>query len=67
MEPNYEPNYDECYLEKDISQYAGDWIAICEGKIIAHGADPKAVFSEAREQCPGKKVLFSFRPGIPRG
>ena len=54
-------NY-EVFLETDVSNYIGEWIAICDGKLISHGKNIKEVFAEAKLKCPGKKPLFARIP-----
>ena len=45
------------FLKADLSEYIGNWIAICEGKIVANGLNLKNVFNEAKIKCPSKKPL----------
>ncbi|MEK6859727.1 MAG: DUF5678 domain-containing protein [Nanoarchaeota archaeon] len=54
-------NY-ELFLETDVSEYIGEWIAICDGKIISHGKKVKEVLAEANNKCPGKKPLIARIP-----
>jgi len=49
-------------METDISKYIGEWIAVCEGKIIAHGKTLKNVAREAKSACLGKKFLLARVP-----
>ena len=58
QEKNY--NY---YMSTDISLYSGEWIEICENKIVAHGRNLKNVVKEANEKCFGKKFLLARAPG----
>ena len=54
-------NY-EVFLETDVSDYIGEWIAICDGKLISHGKNVKEVFIEAKSKCPGKRPLIARIP-----
>ncbi len=56
-----EKNY-HFYIETDVSRYIGEWIAVCEGKIIAHGKILKNVAREAKSLCFGKKFLLARVP-----
>lgn len=53
MDPDY-----QYFLTTDVNQFIGQWIAICDKKIVSHGNDVKAVFKEAREQFPKKQPLM---------
>ena len=57
QELNY--NY---YMDADISAYTGEWIAILEDKIIAHGKDLKKMVAEAQILSNGKKFLLAKVP-----
>jgi len=50
-------NY-ELFLKSDISRYIGEWVAICDKKIVSHGKDVKEVVKEANLKCPGKRPLI---------
>lgn len=57
MDKNY--NF---YMKTDIDPFIGEWVAICDEKIVAHGKDVKKVFSEAKEKCPKKRPLLTKVP-----
>ena len=52
----------EYFIEADLDKYTGEWVAICDNKIVAHGKDIKKVFKESQEKCKGKKPLLSKVP-----
>lgn len=60
MDKNYQffmktTNLDSCYV--------GQWIAICDQKIVSFGTDVKKVFEEAKKQCPnGRRPLMARVP-----
>jgi len=54
-------NY-EMFLKTDVSRYIGEWIAICDGKVITHGKKVKEVFNEATKKCPGKRPFIARIP-----
>lgn len=61
MEQQLKQNY-EFFIETDLNEYKGEWVAICANKVVAHGKDVKMVFRESQEKCPGKKPLLSKIP-----
>jgi hypothetical protein len=54
-------NYD-FYMQIDVKGYIGQWVAICNQKIVAHGKDVKKVFHEAKEKCPKARPLITRVP-----
>ena len=54
-------NY-ELFLKIDLSSYTGEWVALCNGKVISHGRNVKQVLKEARQSCPGKRPLIARVP-----
>ena len=61
MEQQLKENY-EFYINADLEKYIGEWVAICNNKIVSHGKNAKEVFEKAVEKCPGKKPLLSKVP-----
>jgi hypothetical protein len=59
--PTQESNY-EYYLSTDLSSYIGEWIAIYDNKIVAHGKDVRIVAKEAQAICGNRKFLLSKVP-----
>ena len=57
MEQNY-----EVFMKTDLSSYIGKWIAICNGKMVSSGNNPKQVFEKAKKLCPGYKPLLTKVP-----
>ncbi len=56
-----ELNY-QYFMDTDISDYIGEWIAICDNKIISHGMNLKNVVEEAKKNSHGKKFLLAKVP-----
>jgi len=54
-------NY-EIFLKLDVSTFIGEWVALCDGQLIAHGKNVKEVLSEANKKCPGKRPLIARVP-----
>ncbi|NPA75080.1 MAG: succinyl-CoA synthetase subunit alpha, partial [Euryarchaeota archaeon] len=46
-------NY-EFYINADLSEYAGKWIAIVDGKVVASGDRADEVIDKARKEYPDK-------------
>jgi len=57
MEKNY--NF---YMHMDLGHYIGEWIAICDQKLVSHGKNVKKVFQEAKKKCPGKRPFLTKVP-----
>jgi hypothetical protein len=55
-------NYD-AFMKMNLSPYLGEWIAVCENRIVAHGKKVKDVFYEAKSNCPGKRPFIAKVPG----
>lgn len=56
-----EINY-QYFMEADISEFIGEWIAVCKNKIISHGKNLKEVVEHAKIISPGKKFLLARVP-----
>lgn len=54
-------NYN-AYMSLDLSQYIGQWIAIFENAVIAHGKNAKEVYQKAMEITNGKKIMLTKVP-----
>ncbi len=55
-------NYD-AFMKMNLSPYLGEWIAVCENRIVAHGKKVKDVFYEAKGKCPGNRSFIAKVPG----
>jgi ABC-type hemin transport system ATPase subunit len=54
-------NY-EFYINADLSEYAGKWIAIVDGKVVASGDRADSVYDEAKRKYPDKEVMLAKVP-----
>ncbi len=54
-------NY-EFFMKTDVSSYIGEWIAICDKKLVSHGIKAKEVFAEAKKKHPKSKILLTKVP-----
>lgn len=61
MEQLLEKNY-EVYLQTNLHPYLGEWVAICDNKVVAHGKNVKNVFEEAKKKYPNNKPLLTKVP-----
>ncbi len=56
-----ENNY-EFYINADLSEYAGKWIAIVDGKVVASGERADEVYKRAKEKYPDKIIAIDKVP-----
>lgn len=54
-------NYD-FFLKVDTSKYKGEWIAIAENKIAAHGKDAQKVYKDAKKKFPERDISLAKAP-----
>ena len=52
----------EFYINADLSEYAGKWIAIVDGRVVASGDRADKVINEVKRNFPGKKFLITKVP-----
>ena len=53
---------EEFYLKLDVKPYAGKWIALAKGSLVASGASAKTVLSEAEKVAPRSQILLNWVP-----
>ena len=51
-------NY-QFFMKENMDKFIGEWVAICDNKIISHGENVKEVFSGAKKKCPNKRPLLT--------
>ena len=54
-------NY-EFYINADLSEYAGKWIAIVDGKVVASGDRADEVYRMVKEKYPDKIIAIDRVP-----
>ncbi|HIH76613.1 MAG TPA: hypothetical protein HA343_04795 [Methanomassiliicoccales archaeon] len=54
-------NYDY-FMSMDVSPYAGQWVAICDEKLIAHSSSFKDVYQLAKSRCGRSKPFIAMVP-----
>ncbi len=50
------------YMTADLKLYVGEWVAICNGKVVSHAPSFKKAYAEAKRQCPTKRPLLTKVP-----
>ena len=50
------------FLETDLDNYKGEWVAICDTSVLSHGKNLKNVVEEAKRKCDNKKFLLAKIP-----
>lgn len=50
------------YIEANLEDYVGKWIAIVDKEIVAHGKDVKKIYKEAKKKYPNKRPLLAKVP-----
>jgi len=54
-------NY-EFYINAELSEYAGKWIAIVGGKVVASGENPEDVYMNALKIAGDKEISLAYVP-----
>ena len=49
-------------MKVDLSPYIGEWVAICDDRIVSHRSTFKKAFEEAKRLCPETRPLLSKVP-----
>ena len=59
MQPSTNYQY---FLKLDTSPYKGEWIAIADKKIVAHGKDAQKVYKGAAKKLPRARISLAKVP-----
>jgi hypothetical protein len=54
-------NY-QFFMKANVDQYIGEWVAICDQRIVSHGKNVKKVFEEAKKKYPKERPLLTRIP-----
>ena len=54
-------NYDY-FMKANVEEYIGEWIVICNQRIVSHGKDVKKVFEKAKLLCPKERPFLARIP-----
>jgi hypothetical protein len=49
-------------MKTNLNPYIGEWIAICDQKIVSHGKSVKEVYNKAKKLYPKKRPLVTRVP-----
>jgi len=52
----------ESLEEKDVTKYAGRWVAVVNGKVISSGDSFIFVYNESKKKYPGVRPLIGKLP-----
>ena len=58
METNY-----STFMKMNLTPYSGEWIAICDNKVVSHGKKVKDVLHEVSRKYPSKRPFVAKVPG----
>ena len=50
------------FMKADLSRYIGEWVAIVDDEVVAHGQDVKKIYEESKRKYPKKKPLITKVP-----
>ena len=50
------------FVKTDTSKFSGQWIALTDKKIIAHGKDAQEVYRQAKKNAKGKDISLAKTP-----
>lgn len=54
-------NY-EYFLKVDTTPYKGEWVAIAQSRIVAHGKNAQTVYKQAKKKTPNEDVSLAKVP-----
>lgn len=52
----------ESISEEHASKYAGEWVAVIDNMVVAHGKSFREVYEKAKKQFPDKRPLIGKLP-----
>ena len=50
------------YANADLSKYVGEWVAIVDNKVVAHGKNLKEIIKKTKEQKPNQTPFVAKIP-----
>ena len=57
---------DYAWIKAHAHDYYGQWLALFDGQLLAHGSDEREVRRQAREQTESDQLLLFHAVGFPR-
>lgn len=52
----------EFFMKLDVSPYIGEWVAVCNNRVVSHSTSFKKVFKEAKEACGSRRPFIALVP-----
>ena len=52
----------EFFMKEDFDDYIGEWIAIVDKKVVAHGKDARKIYQEAKKKYPNINPVLTMIP-----
>lgn len=52
----------ELLSQSDLTKYAGNWIAVLDGRVVAHGRSFKEVYQKVKSEHPNERPLIGKLP-----
>jgi hypothetical protein len=52
----------EYFMKLDTSQYIGEWVGICDHKVVSHSKSFKEAYAEAKKACSPKRPFVAMVP-----
>ena len=49
-------------MKLDVTPYAGQWVGICDNKVVSHSESFKEAYLEARKKCGNRKPFIAMVP-----
>jgi hypothetical protein len=64
--PARNPDRDLAWIKAHAHEFWGEWLAIYDGQLIAHGSDALTVVRDGREKSPQPDFLLFYAGEYPR-
>lgn len=52
----------EYFMKLDTTPYIGEWVGICDKKIVSHSKSFKEAYTQAKKACKGSKPFVAMVP-----
>jgi len=50
------------FMQMDMSPYIGEWVAICDRKVVSHSNSFKEAYTKAKKVCGPSKPFIALVP-----
>ena len=54
-------NYD-FFMKLDVTPYIGQWVGLCENRVVSHSTSFREVYEETKKVCGSKKPFVAIVP-----